>query len=299
MKQRIAIVCIAIVFVLSLAGCQASEETIYTEYTKLLQGPPSSENLRDVAVYLDENIGDVRQEMATRMVKDYEDHLIHYIKENPDKSKLSELIIYFDKETGIIDVEKMEGSCCEAYYEAINRTALVFRMQKEELVLSLNYEEIIEKYGSYIDEPVILLYELAERIAQDPITIDAALNVSYETLLSRALEAENLLITYPEVDFQEDVMWIYTAHINAILMGATNTPIFDYNTHQFSKEANEAYVAFLKENQETTLTWVMKEYYTYLNSIGFQLDYSDKSASKVYFETCDWLVSEAEKRVLK
>jgi hypothetical protein len=94
-------------------------------------------------------------------------------------------------------------------------------------------------------------------------------------------------------------MWLYTTHLNAILMGTTNSPIFDYSSKEFSPGAKAAYEAFAKANPDTTLTWVLKEYFTYLDSIDYKLDFNDSTMSKVFFNTCDWLVSEAEKRVME
>ncbi|HAF60171.1 MAG TPA: hypothetical protein DCK81_03410 [Clostridiales bacterium UBA9856] len=66
---------------------------------------------------------------------------------------------------------------------------------------------------------------------------------------------------------------------------------------EFSEPAKTAYQNFMLSEPAAVLTWVLKEYFTYLNSIDYTLDFNDSTMSKVFFDTCDWLVSEAEKRV--
>ena len=94
-------------------------------------------------------------------------------------------------------------------------------------------------------------------------------------------------------------MWLYKSYLNSLLMGATNTPIFNYSTQEFSEEAKQAYISFITSHPDSTITWMLKEYFTYLNSIDYKLNFNDSTMSKVFFDTCDWLVSEAEKRVLE
>jgi molybdopterin biosynthesis enzyme len=52
-------------------------------------------------------------------------------------------------------------------------------------------------------------------------------------------------------------------------------------------------------DSDSTTAWALTEYFSYLDSIRYSLDFNDKSSSKVFFDTCDWLVSESGKRVFQ
>jgi hypothetical protein len=82
-----------------------------------------------------------------------------------------------------------------------------------------------------------------------------------------------------------------------MVMGSNNTPIFDYKTYGFSKDAKSAYMEFINRHPDSVTAWALTEYFTYLNSINYSMNYNDKVSSKMFFDTCDWLVSESGKRV--
>jgi len=66
---------------------------------------------------------------------------------------------------------------------------------------------------------------------------------------------------------------------------------------KYSPLSKDAYQGFMLQEPDSVLSWVLNEYFTYLYSINYQLDFNNSAMSKVFFDTCDWLVSEAEKRV--
>ena len=86
---------------------------------------------------------------------------------------------------------------------------------------------------------------------------------------------------------------------DAIIKASSEIELFDYETKTFSEDARAAYVDYMRAHPDTALTEVLKEYFSYLASINFILDYNDKTMSKVFFDTCDYLVSIAEKKVSK
>lgn len=300
MKHRIVAACIIFLLLSFLPGCKVSEETIASDFNKMIEGTVDSTKIAAASTYLQENIKSVSRETGTGLLIQYEEYLNRYIKENPDKGRLSELVVFYDQKTKTFDEEKIKNSELKVYLEEIQAGGLKIVEYESNLVLRIDYEMLLEQYESYVGSAIVELYRLTAKVTDEPITEEAILKLSYEALLERALEAETILKNYPgDETVLADAMWIYTSHLNAILMGATNSPIFDYKTQAFSSEAMDAHISFMQSHPEATLTWVLKEYYTYLTSTSFTLDYSDKTASKVFFETCDWLVSEAEKRVQK
>lgn len=173
----------------------------------------------------------------------------------------------------------------------------------EDYVLSfdndmIDYNQWANKYEKDIDPALTSLYRIKAFEQENPMARDTVLQITWAELLERAYDLEKLISENKDKDvIREDATWMYGNYINAIIMGTNGTPTFDYKTYEFSKEAKNSYVDFIREYPGTTTAWVLVEYYTYLNSIDYRMDYNNKVSSKSFFDTCDWLVSEAGKRV--
>ena len=298
MYKTAAVLLIALVMSLIASGCGADKETIQSEFAILITNTATAENIRENAEFLDTNIANVSKDVATDMVEAYREYLLDYITQNKDKTTIQELSVYLSSETGLIDEEKIQNSELKSYYDNIKAGCLTIRVYEGAPVLRVDYTMLIEKYGEYISEPLKELFQLSAELIDKPTSENATLAISWEELLARTLEAEKLIKANPDNErLVGHAMWIYTSHLNTMLMGTTNTPVFDYTTKEFSQAARTAYQNFLLAEPDTTMTWVLKEYFTYLSSIEFKLDFNDSTMSKVFFDTCDWLVAEAEKRV--
>lgn len=163
-----------------------------------------------------------------------------------------------------------------------------------------DYEEFLERYGSYMTFGLKQLFEIASLEQKQPIAKDAVLQVPWEEICSRALTVENYITDNKDYELVTDqAKWYYEYYINAILMGTTGTPVLDYDSGTMSQDAKSAYIAFCEEAPETVTAWAINEFFTYLDDIDFTLDYEDATESKVYFETCTYIVSEAGQKVFK
>ncbi|MDD2190375.1 MAG: hypothetical protein PHV71_06430 [Eubacteriales bacterium] len=164
----------------------------------------------------------------------------------------------------------------------------------------INYTEWIAHYEKYVDPALTGLYQIMAQEQKSPMAVDTVLKISWEELAKRAYDMENYIKENKDYEMiNEDFTWIYGNYINAMIMGTNGTPIFNYKTHAFSEDARTAYVSFINRYPDSITTWVLKEYYTYLTSIQFTMDYNDKVSSKLFFDTCDWLVLESGKRVMQ
>jgi len=87
--------------------------------------------------------------------------------------------------------------------------------------------------------------------------------------------------------------------LDLIMMGTTNTPVFDYQTGEFSSQAKVSYEHVVNEHQDTTLAWALREYFAYLEKIDYAMNYKDSMKSKLFFDTCYGIRVAAEKRVFE
>jgi hypothetical protein len=164
----------------------------------------------------------------------------------------------------------------------------------------INYEDWTKRYDKYIGKDLKDLYKLKIKEQRSPMAEDAVLKISWNELLQRTYDMEQYIRKYKDQELiQKDAGWMYRNYVNALVMGTNGTPVFDYKTYGFSEDAKTAYAAFINKYPDSVTSWALTEYFTYLNSNQFTLDYNDKAASKTFFDTCDWLVSESGKRVFQ
>jgi hypothetical protein len=258
-----------------LAGCGADKEAIQSEFSTMVAAAATPETIKSTAEYLDKNISLVGEEIAGKMAVSYEKYLLRFIKENGDGAA-SMKSSYADLKAGGI--------------------AIVY--DDEIPTMKLDYASFYKKYGGYVPKPLQQLYRLEADIYRKPLSDNAVLKISWTEILDRAYRAERLMEKYPgQKSLQTDAQWIYTTYLNAALMGTTNTPVFDYKTHAFSSDAKAAYIEFIRKYPDSALTWALTEYFRYLDSTQYSLDYKDATMSKVFFDTCDFLVTKSVGKV--
>lgn len=298
MYKAAAVILIVLAMMATLSGCAKEKDKIISEFGELIGKGANSESINETAEFLDKNIKKLDEEDASKLLVNYRKYLFEYIAQNKDKTVTQELVVYIDQKTGRIDKEKIENSEHKSYYDRIKAGSLMVIMGENLPVLRIDHYSLLDRYGEYVSDSINELYLLEALMTEEPATENATLTIGFDELLSRAYRAEKLIKKYGEDEnIIDDAMWVYTSYLNTILMGTTNSPMFNKETKKFRESAREEYKKFIVEEPDSTLTWVLKEYFTYLNGIGYTLDFNDINLSKVFFDTCDWLVSEGTKRV--
>ena len=224
----------------------------------------------------------------------------------PDQKKFQDdFIAIMDKPASEETVEEASGFLDKYLPKMDKEYASQMVHQYEHYILGfnqegINYDEWIEKYERYIDPALTGFYRIMAEEQNSPMAEDTVLRLNWDELAQKTYEIEQFIRENKDYDLlREDLTWIYGNYMNALVMGTNGTPIFDYKTHTFSEEAKTAYAAFINKYPESTVSWALMEYFTYLSSIQFTMDYNDKTSSKLFFDTCDWLASEAGKRVFQ
>lgn len=212
-------------------------------------------------------------------------NFLEMLEDPASEGTIEDASAYLDKYLSKLDVE--------------NASSMVVKL--EDYVLSqssINYTEWAERYEKRVSPALTGLYQKKAFEQNAPLADGTALQITWADLAQRAYQMEQLIATYPEDEcIKEDALWMYGNYLSVMLIGTIGTPVFDYRTHNFSEKAETDYTAFLAQYGESTTGWAIKEYFTYLESIGYTMDYNDTTSSKLFFDTCDWLVSEAGKRV--
>jgi 2-hydroxy-3-keto-5-methylthiopentenyl-1-phosphate phosphatase len=163
---------------------------------------------------------------------------------------------------------------------------------------SVDYNEIINEFKGHIPDYLRELLEFCKIEQVSPIISDAVIIVSLDELFDRTTKIENYIIENTDRALvKADALWLYRCYIGVLLMGSSNTPVFDYKTSEFSEELRYKMEEYLQNNPGTCTSEILTEYKKYLESIGYCLHYEDKDESPQFFDTCNRLISEAEKKV--
>lgn len=301
LKRITALVLVLIMAAGLFAGCDSQKSDIQEEFFLMVVEAASTKGLTEAVEYLEANLGKVDEESADHMVSAYVEYLYRYIATNPDRLDLSGFLVYYDAEEDRISEDLIGHSEFQGTYETLSQAHLMITKFEDKLVMKTNYTSIIETYGEEISESLMALYRLNARTVEAPMTENATLMISWKEVLDRAATAEGLLADYGDDEHQhitEDALWLYKTYISMLLMGATNSPIFSYEDGHFSQEADLAYHEYMKREPAPVLAEILDLYFEYLESVDYTMHYSDETESQRFFETCDYLLLEAEKRAL-
>ncbi len=296
MKRSILIFFLAGLMLL-LGACGKSVDTIQSEFKEMLTGQITPEKLVSTKTYLDKYIGKLDEERASGMLVEYEDYALRYINSEVDKTLLEKMKGFYGANGKSREMAKNIDEL-KSFDEAMENADITVKMQTDEVKLSLDYAKLSADYQKYILPEVYHLYQMKALEAEKPCIQNATLLLPLEELVQRAYQVEVLLRQYGEGHLvADDLKSLYEMYMNFVLMGANNSPIFDYKTMQFSDEAKKSYSAFIEEYPDTITGWTLEEYFSYLDEHGYQLNYKNKTESKTFFDYCAWLITEAEKRV--
>lgn len=282
-------------------GCGKRPEVIESDFAGMVaEGQKvTPETMAEVSEYMDKYLHKLDNEKSSAMLFAYEGYAARYINTDGDQAQIQSLLTYYDETKGRINREKLKkDKITEVYYEKLSDSYISVYVRDGKIVLYPDYGRMAEKFGRNVLPAVAELYEMKDVDGRTPATKNATLQISYEELLSRAARVEELIRIYGgETLILEDAKWMYSTYLNVIFMGTTNSPLFDYQTAEFSGDAKSAYQAFAENNPDLSLAAGINEYFKYLDQVGYKIDYKDMEASKAFFNNCARIVSETEKRV--
>lgn len=222
----------------------------------------------------------------------------------PDREKIQEDFIAILEKPASDDTIKEAAEYLDQYLDRMDEeNASQMVHEYEHYILGYNqegiqYDDWLKTYEKHISPALTGFYQLMAEEQKSPMTEDTILKLSWEELAQRTYEIEHFAVENKDYELiREDLNWIYGKYMNALVMGTNGTPLFDYKSHGFSESAKTAYASFINKYPDSTTAWALTEYFTYLDSIRYTMDYNDKVSSKLFFDTCDWLVSESGKRV--
>ena len=285
-----------------VAGCSsaADDPELQTEFLAMLEETPTPDAIAAAYDQLAKILPKLEPENKDPMILAYEHYLLKYVNDNVDFTVIDQMAPYFDFSTKSIDPAKIPDEKLAATLTKLMDAGLKLTTSEGMVYPIIDYGSLIDKLQKQMSEALFGLYQLKAVESQQSMSEDNGLVITWGGLALRAAAVEAYIREYKDVELiREEAVWIYRNYINTMLMGMNNTPAFDYETGAYNQEALDAFAAFLQQNQNTTTGWVLEEFFAYLDSIQYKMDYNDSTETKSFYDTCSWLVSEAGKRVFQ
>ncbi|MPN48565.1 hypothetical protein SDC9_196175 [bioreactor metagenome] len=123
---------------------------------------------------------------------------------------------------------------------------------------------IYQKYDSMLPGDIAAYHNLMAAESNKAAAKDAALVISWNEVIQRALAQEKFLSQYENSAKAAEVKELYKRYVVFTFYGANNTPLFDYETKTMNKEAKDAYEQAAGLDANSKLLTQLKSYLTIL-----------------------------------
>ncbi|MDD4390522.1 MAG: hypothetical protein PHW03_06940 [Eubacteriales bacterium] len=215
------------------------------------------------------------------------------VSEEPTKENVAAAKDYFEKNIGSVDDH-------DADYMVQLIEDFTYRYDSE----VMDYSDFAQTYKMYMSDTLYEYYLLKAEEQNTPVIKGGTLQKDFGEIMERALKLEAFIRQEKETLkssqyklAKEDSVWMYEYYINFMLKGSTVNPVFSYETGEFTQTAKDNYAALANKNPGTVTAWAVEEFFTYLKSVDYNLNYENPVETKVYYDTCTYINSEAGKKV--
>lgn len=247
------------------------EEKIITQLRELNE---TDADLSKITEFIDENIHKVSKEKASSMISILDEAHNNHSQSFEEKFFHSDIqkafIDAFNSGTGLeelgdIDDEKLNELLAETKnkgYKIETAEGLFFPIIDYKLYKKYNYY-VTKDMGTYID---IMSVESAEIPAKD-----AALVISWDELIARAVRQEDFITKYPNSVKVDKVKKLFSNYVNYIFYGLDNTPLFSYENNSINDNAKKDYLENIKSESDSKLIETIADFIDVLEQNNYKL----------------------------
>lgn len=131
--------------------------------------------------------------------------------------------------------------------------------------------DFYDRYHQAVTHDLAAYLEImAVESEQTPVK-DAALMISWEEILNRALRQEEFIKEYGSSTQVGAVEELLKRYVTFALFGCNNTPLFSYDTKEIALEAKEAFLNHFWDEERGSFSALIKEYLEVLEENGYRL----------------------------
>lgn len=250
-----------------------NKDKIMKDYQALLK---NNDTLMEVVKFMDENISKVSTDNAAIMVDEFE---------KAQKQFISKLEDEFYKDNGAIqnkinelnkpgfDITKIEGiEDSELKALLIKTRDSGYKVETAEGMFFpiINYE-FYKKYSDKVTPDIKEYIDLMAVESNNVPAKDAALVISWEEVLKRALNQEKYIAQYKNSTKIDEVKALYKKYLTFTLLGLNNTPLFSYDSKLMDPDARKAYENFLKDGKDSDFIKILNDYMELIKKNDYKL----------------------------
>jgi len=254
------------------------EDKLMAEFMALTEENPKPDVIIE---FLNENIAGVSKGSASKMLEELEKAQKNYLSQLEDKYYNNEIIqsslsrIYISE----FDLNKIDDIQDEKLKSLLEETReMGYKVETAEGMYFpiMNYE-YMKKYSSYAEDDIKNYIDIMAVETNKVPAKDAALMLSWDEVIERALAQEVFIKKYESSDKVNSINELKKRYLTFMLFGLNNTPLFSYDTKAMDPEAKEVYAKAVKYNGNSELMQMLGKYMEVLEKSNYKLsDEADK-----------------------
>lgn len=244
-----------------------NDDKIMNEFNSLVKKESS---LIEVINFVSENIQSLSEKNASNMVYILEDLHEKHLKNLEDKFNTDNNLQEKLRNEGIeniddINDEELKNSLIELREEGYKIN------EAEGMYYPIIDYSFYEKYKEYVTLDTSEYIGIMARESKEQLAKDAALVISWEGLVKRAVEQESFIENYKESHRIEELKEKYEGYVRFIFFGLDNTPLFSYNDNTMNVDAKREYNEIVNTKPESKLIAEIKNFLEVVKQNDYKL----------------------------
>lgn len=291
----------ALLFILSglLSGCAGKapspiqdtakqEQASMAEFSKLMENQNST--IAQIIQYIDTNYTAVSKENAAVMIMGLEqkqkDGLPALLDRIANDEALQAALAKAHQKSGAADyMNAIADNAVKERLEAVKNNGYKLETAEGMYYPIIDYE-MYQKYRPNVTPELAAYIDIMAIEAQKPPAKDAALRISWDELVKRALLQDRYIAQYPDSPKTTEIKMLLDKYAIFALYGTNNTPLFDYDTKQMAGEAKKDYLETVWDDKNGVFSKKMREYVAVLKNNDYSLtkqvrDFQNQSAKEI------------------
>lgn len=280
MLKKLALIILCLSLLVVATGCNTKNQTepntaqeqkaiaIMNEFQAITQKDTSVE---EVANFINNNILDVPKEDASKMVNEFEriqkkflPQLESMFIEDDMQNKINNEYKSITEQSDIKDTELNEllTKTKTSGYKVETAEGFFFPIIDYEFYKNFS-AHVTNDMKDYID---IMAVESNKVPAKD-----AALVISWNEILKRALNQENFIEAHNDSVKVNEIKQLHQRYVTFTLYGANNTPLFSYDSKTLDPKAREAYLNAVTNGGNSEFFKVLEEFLDVIKNNDYKL----------------------------
>ncbi len=238
---------------------QASEEQVMSDFNNLMANNPE---INEVIQFMEDNISNVSPQNVSVMILALEDLQVNHLPTFEENFTSSE-----DLQVKLRDLFKGDTSNIENIADTDIKTLLEetknsgYKIETAEgFYFPIIDYQFYKTFSAKATEEIQNYIEIMAVESNQVPAKDAALMISWNEIVDRALEQEAFLKQYPDSERLNEVTELYKRYEMFTFFGLNNTPLFSYDTKKIDPEAKAVYLDAISREIESDYTEMLNSF---------------------------------------